>query len=236
MRKVAIVGTSPQNSHLAPYNDPTWEIWGISRMYLQVPRWDRWYELHRFEELCRTWAPGQDDVEAESRKAYTEWLSRDHGKPIYVQPGIEGAGPSLKPYPIQEIVTAFRPYFTNQVSYMIAHAITELQPGDVLGVWGVDMAMTEEFREQRPSCEYFLGIAEGKGIEVVIPDQSNLLKAKALYGFAPVNPIVETLKAKKNELTGRKNDIEAGLKQGQMQFAGLSGALDMIEGLLTNWE
>lgn len=239
MRKIAIVGTSPQNAHLAPYNDPTWEIWGISRMYLMVPRWDRWYELHRFEELCRTWAPGQDDVEAESRKAYTQWLTQDHGRPIFVQPPLAGQGPSLVPYPLEQVIQAFpRRYFTNQISYMIAHAILELETEETpaLGVWGVDMALKEEYREQRPSCEYFLGIAEGRGIEVVIPEQSNLLRCSGLYGFSPINPMVETLKAKKAELGQRRAGIENGLKQGQMQFAGLSGALDIIDGLLQNWE
>lgn len=237
MRKIAIVGTSPQNWQLAPFQDPTWEVWGISRMYLQIPRWDRWYELHRFDELCRTWAPGQDDVEADARKAYVEWLTKDHGKPVYVQPGLEGQGPSLVPFPIGDVVQAFpEMYFNNQVSYMIAHAIMELGNEGVLGVWGVDMALKEEYRAQRPSCEYFLGVARGRGIEVVVPEQSNLLKARELYAFAPPNAFMETIKAKKNELLQRRAQIEHELKNGQLQLAGLAGAVDMLEGIQSNWE
>ena len=46
-------------------------------------------------------------------------------------------------------------------------------------MYGVDMAqdtlLAAEYSEQRPSCEYFIGLAEGAGIRVDIPGGSDLL-------------------------------------------------------------
>lgn len=40
-----------------------------------------------------------------------------------------------------------------------------------------------EYHHQRPSCEYFLGIAVGLGIKIYMPPESDLLKTRFLYGF-----------------------------------------------------
>ena len=50
---------------------------------------------------------------------------------------------------------------------MIALAIYE--DFDIIHVYGVDMAVCGEYEQQRPSCEFFCGIAKGKGIELYIP-------------------------------------------------------------------
>ena len=45
------------------------------------------------------------------------------------------------------------------------------------------MAVGSEWQNQRPSCEYFIGMAEGMGIKVTIPDEADLLKTRFIYGF-----------------------------------------------------
>jgi len=50
-------------------------------------------------------------------------------------------------------------------------------------VYGVDMAVGTEYAHQRPSCEYFLGLAAGLGIKVTIPDEADPLKTRFMYGF-----------------------------------------------------
>jgi hypothetical protein len=40
-----------------------------------------------------------------------------------------------------------------------------------------------EYGPQRPSCEFFLGIAAGLGIRITIPPEADLLKTRFLYGF-----------------------------------------------------
>ena len=45
--KVAIVGTAPSSRLLAPFNDPSWQIWVCSPGNMNtVPRVDVWFEIH----------------------------------------------------------------------------------------------------------------------------------------------------------------------------------------------
>ena len=47
MKKICIVGTTPSRG-MAPFNDPSWEVWTIGPGGRDVPghRWDRLYEIH----------------------------------------------------------------------------------------------------------------------------------------------------------------------------------------------
>ena len=121
---------------------------------------------------------------------YYTWMTEVRDKPIYLQkpdPNI----PCSIPFPLADVLRQFgtpSPYFTNTVSWMIAYAIS-LKPTDI-GVFGVDMAQTVEYRAQRPSCEYLLGWARGLGINVHIPGTSDLLKLRMLYGFQHDNGVL----------------------------------------------
>lgn len=168
-RKVAIVGYTPTRD-LALELGAGWELWGMNDLhkYLPAERFSRWYDLHPSKAIA-------------SDTAHAAWLGAGSaGLTTFVwEPRPEW--PRTVAYPRAEIVDAFGTYFTNSVSWMIAHAIGE---GDVgtIGVYGIDMAQTTEYAGQRPSCEYFIGLARGLGIEVVIPDASDLLRGGGLYG------------------------------------------------------
>jgi len=188
MKKVAILGTAPGWED-APFDDTSWEIWGISRLYNFIPRWDRWFELHQLEQVCETWADGDKAAESAARKVYHEWLG-SQDKPIYLQEERPDLVPSGIRFPldeirrfIQEITGEDEPeaYFTNTIAYLIAFAMYE--GAEEIGVFGVDMALDAEFGTQRPSCEYFIGLARGRGIKTHIPERSDLLKTTELYGW-----------------------------------------------------
>lgn len=175
-RKIAIVGHAPSSMSLAPYSDASWEIWGLGNAYGLMPRWDRWFELHGLDDGRKRWASD-----------YWTWLTTDHGKPLY----INAAHPDLphaEIYPRTEVCRQFGNYFTNSVSWMLALAIQQ-RPASI-ALYGVDMAEADssvgqagEYQHQRPSCEYIIGFARGLGIEVIIPESSDLLKAISQYGF-----------------------------------------------------
>src|SRR5262249_37682263 len=106
--------------------------------------------------------------------------------PVYMQvrrPEV----PTSVAYPLEAMCSAFalphtpKAYFTNTISYMLALAIdedfTEIQ------LFGVDMAQDSEYASQRPSCEFFLAIAGGRGVRVVPHPASDILKTTHLYGF-----------------------------------------------------
>ena len=72
-------------------------------------------------------------------------------------------------------------YWTNSPSYMMGLAM--LQGATHIGVWGIDMAMNDEYAYQRPSCELMIGACLAKGIHVTIPPESSLCKSHRLYGY-----------------------------------------------------
>lgn len=192
-RKIAIIGKAPSSIKFAPFADPAWNIWILNTLghASEVPRWDRQFELH--------------DLELTKHKDYGDyypWLTRQT-RPVFLRDAPPAEFQAGVQFPLGEILEHFkglsgRTYLTNTVSLMLALAIFEHELGETteaIGLWGVDMAQhalqgaghvgwfTSEYARQRPSVEYWIGIAEGRGIKVTIPPQSDILKAACIYGF-----------------------------------------------------
>jgi len=192
-RKIAIVGTAPDTHKLAPWDDPTWQIWICNDMALggMAPRWDASFEIHG-EEHVRQNLPGE-----------WAWLQKSHGKPVVLSKAIAGVPDGLV-YPLEEVTAAFGRYITSSVAAMLGMAIL-LKPEEI-GLFGVNMAQEDgqetEYSRQRPSCEYFAGICVGAGIRLTVPKASDLLKCASIYGFES-SPLAAKLTARKAELQTR---------------------------------
>lgn len=232
-RKIAILGKAPSSWGLAPFDDPTWEIWGLANLYANIPRWDRWFELHELTGGKLRWPAD-----------YWQWLTKDHGKPLYVQaPHHEVQHGQI--FPLERIIARFGGYFTNSISYMLALAIDELTPDGKpcsvpheIGVWGVDMAQGQakpgdrntEYGHQRPSCEYFIGLARGLGIKVTVPRQSELCKTRRLYAFHDQNNVFfEKIQVRRRELEQQFNECQQAIAANQERSLILRGALDDLK-------
>jgi len=172
-KKVAILG-SVQHNALAPYDDESFEIWGINDIYTleKVKRWDRWFQLHH--PLHYVGTEGRAHFE-EMLQQYAKWEC-----PVYLYEK-HHLIPNSRTFPYQKLVDEFGGYFNNTISWMIAFAMHE--GFKEIHLYGVDMGNSTEYGSQRPSCEYFLGLARGRGIKVYVPPESMLLKTKYLYGF-----------------------------------------------------
>ena len=188
--KLAIVGFAPSSYAQAPFHDPSWEVWGLNDLYILpgVARADRWFEIHLRQEV---------DISTRDPN-HIKWLRDRRDLPIYMIRKFDDIPMSVS-YPIKEVVQHFAAkgvgadYLTNTISYEIALACYEKAKGindwEYIGVWGVDMAQggaygqPSEYAEQRPSCEFWLGQAAGRGIYVYIPPASDLLKGAGLYGY-----------------------------------------------------
>lgn len=167
MRQIAIIGLAPSHD-LAPWDDETWEKWGLPWDSGYWPRYDRLFELHDRAHLDAEHYP----------HGYLERLESVY-VPLYMQ---EAYFPSATKYPKAEIAALVGDYFTSSVAYMLAMAIYE--GVDRIGLWGIDMS--EDYNGQRPNFEYLLGFARGRGIDVVIHESSPLLKGP-LYGWTNGN-------------------------------------------------
>jgi SAM-dependent methyltransferase len=166
------------------------EVWGVNAIG-GVLACDRIFHMDDLavQEL-RAEAKPQSNI-AEMVK----WLRR-HPGPVYTSVVREGY-PGLVAYPLEEVLNAGFdsggvPYFNSTVPYAIAYAIH-------IGVkrislFGVDYTQPNAHHGERgrACCEYWLGIAAARGIEISVPDSSTLLDACApererLYGYDMVD-------------------------------------------------
>ena len=176
MRKVAIVAKAA-TSALAPWRDTEWEIWGLP--WISCPRVDRYFDTHDQS----FYGPGKSPDPFWSEE---KWLGRLDGKiPVYT---FESRAhlPGAVVYPLAEVCQSIPiPYFENSIAYMMALAIHERV--DVLGLWGVHMRGASEYEAERPSIAYLVGLAQGRGIEVVIPPGNPLMASVWEAGRYGVN-------------------------------------------------
>jgi hypothetical protein len=90
--------------------------------------------------------------------------------------------PASVVFPVEELQQRLESaYFTNCPAMMLAMAIA--MGYKAIHMVGVDMAQDSEYAEQRPCCEHWLGVAKGKGIEIKVPDTSDLLACVGVYGY-----------------------------------------------------
>lgn len=206
--KVAIVGFAP-SWHLAPYDDESFDIWGINELYLQAVnrRFTHWFEIH--------------DPKSPSKNVekHQNWL-RNCKIPLYMQQHFEEYPMSI-PYPRDKVKAMVNENFilegcgskytdfSNQITWMIFFAI--YIGYKEIHVYGVDMAQQSEHSWQRSSCQFALGLAAGKGIKILIPKTSELCKFPRDYGFETDNANRHLTKERINSLNkmiiGYKNQL-----------------------------
>jgi len=180
-KKLCIVGCAEHKSQTPFDLEKEFEYWGVNNLYhtLKGP-WTRWFELHHIANENGVWMRrGKKDFREQPVEMYLKELG-SLKIPVYMQQP-NPLVPNAVPYPIKEVLGLFGDYLTNTISYMMALALMERF--EEVHIYGVDMAVQSEYFYQRPSCEYFLGIMAGRGVKIVIPKDSDLLKTRFLYGF-----------------------------------------------------
>lgn len=185
---------------------------------------------------------------------HVPWLAEQAKRlPVYLlNPRAEV--PDARIFPMDEAFRFFsldgetpNKYFTNSISYMIALAIMELCPnglgagavdGAEIGVWGVDMMMGggegSEYGFQRPSCEFFLGIARGAGITVRLPRESDLLHTAFPYGDLHGSAFRTNVEFELNGMRERRANLQQQIQHCSAGVSELTGAISMLERMLAN--
>jgi hypothetical protein len=134
-------------------------------------------------------------------------------------------------------------FFTSSLAWMAAMAIEAIllsaHKGDVgphsIGFWGVDMAANEEYGYQRAGCQYFAQIAEGLGIEVVIPKESDLMTPPPLYGLSERTHRGVKLTSRKAEIDNRLKMAETKKSMAEQEVSFLTGAKDDLDYHMKMW-
>jgi hypothetical protein len=177
-KKVAILGTVPHKlKAFVPrkdFNPDEFEIWAIAHACLgdPLPRADRIFEIHKWDEVVKWGSP-------------QAWALFPNA-PVYLQEARPDVPHSIA-FPFDEIAAQFNIFpdrkesnMSNSISWMIALAITE--GFEEIHVYGVNMSHHTEYGTQKPSCEYYLGLAKGMGKAIYVPAESDLMKSYFLYG------------------------------------------------------
>jgi len=210
---VCIMGFAPSYTS-APYDrsDKDIDFWGINEFYLSVLQdnikcsFRLWFEVHNIKE-----SPSKQKPEHQS-------FLKNMKIPLVTQQHWDEY-PTSVPYPREEVKKFFEKGliteadgslysdYSNQIAWMIALAI-------VMGykniyIYGVDMAQTSEYAFQKPACHFFLGWALGHGINVKIPQTSQLLKGACDYGFDSDNKNRFSVKDKIKDTQKQMKNIEA---------------------------
>lgn len=225
-KKIAIIGFTDSRNE-APWADPSFEKWTCNNLHAHLrpdQPWDRLYDLHDYKTIA-------------SDKPHEQFL-RTTDKPVVVwQPRPEW--PTAAAFPKDQALEAFGRYFNNSISWMIAAAL--LEGVTELHIYGVDMAQggdangNGEYARQRPSCEWMVGMAQGRGVKIFIPPTSDLLKVSALYGLEDDSPLYVKLSQREKELAGRQAQLQNQLNQGQIQLAQIMGALENTRYFRSVW-
>jgi len=186
--KVAIVGFAGTTRHLAPYDDKSYEIWCLNEAHRQpwMKRISRWFQVHQRWDWLK-----QNN---QSYREHAEWLTKkEHPFPIYMLEKYPDV-PSSVEYPLEAIAAKLLPnvrrgrnweegvrndYFTSSFAWMCALALYD--GFKTIEVYGFEMSTDTEYRYQKGSTEFWLGVAAGMGVRVLIPKDCHLLQGK-IYG------------------------------------------------------
>jgi hypothetical protein len=191
-KRVAIIGFCQDSRDWVPYEDESLECWGLNRGYIFQRRAERWFDMH---------SPAIRAMQSRRPGGHAEWLTKFPG-PVFMHEA-DPEVPNAKAFPLAavakeignniyrinkqgEIKSAVdEPYLTSSIAQEIALAITEGY--QEIHLYGTDLNTDSEYAWQKPGVEYMLGVAAGRGIKVVLPDNCPLLQGK-IYGRGFLSP------------------------------------------------
>ncbi len=229
--RIAVVGFCNDSREWVPYEDQQLVVAGLNRGYIFQQRADAWFDMHGPAiYLNAQRRPGN----------HLGWLQQFPG-PVYSHRPIEGVPNSVE-YPLEAVAqtiagnvyrvnakgvqksAADEPYLTSSIAQEIALAIHEGYKE--IQLFGIDLNTDSEYAWQKPGVEYMLGVAAGRGIKVVLPDNCPLLKG-AIYGRGYLAPEGERMSME--QLENRAKALEKERAQVTQQLHEMVGAKRELE-------
>lgn len=167
MEKLVIVCGSPSSEMAAPFEDPDYQVWVLGNRCDKYPRFDVIFEIH-------------DDL-TEHKPGYAKWLA-DKNVPMVVGEAFPIKAGHIETFPFSAAKELFgSTYLTSSSAYMLALGL--LRGFTHIELYGVDMAVDDhEYFWQRPCMEAWIGFAKGRGVTVIVPEVSPVLKSDYIEG------------------------------------------------------
>lgn len=106
-------------------------------------------------------------------ETFEDWLPEFHSKVI------TAFGPYQR-YPVDDMLEKYGDVFGSSGAWMIALAME--RGYERINFFGFGMASKQEYIDQRDTLFYWIGRAEERGIDVVIPEDSRIFFKDRIYG------------------------------------------------------
>jgi hypothetical protein len=217
--KLIILGTADSMAQ-APFDDKNWTVWACQPAitFPACKRVDRIFELHD--------RPVWQDKETVKRMNEAQ-------VPVVMQRKYEEV-PLSEALPLEGMIAHYQlkgmagaRYFTSTIAFMLSYALY-VGGWEQIALFGVHMAADEEYGNQRQSMEYWVGVANGMGIVVVIPDRSSICSAKFLYGYDTESTMLTEIRKMGMEfqkgLSQAKSKVDASVQE-MYQYEGAIRAM-----------
>ena len=218
--KIAVLGSAPSSRALAPFNDPSWEIWSCSPQNYDLPRVDAWFELHN---LDRKFVP--------ENKVYTDMLQK-HPRVYVAHADVRLPDATvLDPKPLLQRFGRY--FFSSSPAWMLGMAL--MQNPTEIGLWGIDMSASDEYDYQRPGIHYFMHEAAKSGVKVIVPMQSDIGIPHPLYGFKEFWPSYWKKRVHRQELMEKLTRANQKEAKSREEKIALQGALSQMQYEQNTW-
>jgi hypothetical protein len=197
--QLAILGTA-DSMGATPWDDKNYEIWCVAQCatFPTFKRADMFFEMHTRDY----WA--DEHVLPRLNKSEGRVIMQDHYDEV----------PKSERYPSNTIFNLYRPYHRTSITFMLAlayHSFKLTGKPFHVGLFGIHMEdVAEEYAEQRPCCEYWLGRMEDAGMDVFIAAGA-VLAAPFVYGYEKYNQLVWLLRQ-------RHDALQNGLRMKQQEY------------------
>jgi hypothetical protein len=178
-RKVAIVGSHPATRELAPYDDPSWQIWLFNEA-AQKPeiyrRWDAILQLH----LPEVYSSPNNWVNLN----HWEWLQQDHGpnKTIWMQKA-DPRVPNSREYPLDAVLHKIHPFKYLRSTPAMALGLAAFYGFDVVALYGSELTSNTEYGYQATNMAFWIGFLKGQGIEFDLECWHSEFLEQPIYGY-----------------------------------------------------
>ncbi len=211
-KNLAVCGLATTTRHQAPFKDPDWDIWTMHMGVKLLERVDLLFEPH------------DPEVFGDYEKDYCEVL-QTLNIPVMMMKKYDRFPTSLK-LPWEELVEQFGRFFSTSVAWMMALGIR--QGYERIDLYGVEMEHNTEYITQAKSVVYFIGVAEGRGIEVGMPRACQLMKNRYLYGLetAQQDEVIQRIDKHEAELGVIRSQMETQLAHLQQEHMKTVGSME----------
>lgn len=184
-KTVALVGSAVHTAPWAPFGEEGVEIWSFNELHglpwMREEYVSAWFQVHP------KWSFTKDE-----KYNHWDWLQKEHPFPTNMQIVYDDVPSSVK-YPLSEIQNKLvniergefpiKKLFTSTFNYQMALALD--RGFERIEIYGIELILEGEYSHQREMMAYWMGKADGMGVEVWIPEQCSLLVAP-LYAYEEI--------------------------------------------------